>query len=279
MKRHILIEARTQYTTLTPLVKACQALGVPYSIFSYFRETEELIGIPETDKEFFTFSTTGPLLSFLHNTPLTFLNDYNEPFNSTELRDKFYRSFSYSDDSRGFDQETAIANNVPMVNADAKIIPMSEARRMCFKSPVFIKPSDDLKTFTATVTEPNERIEDAVMRVKYMPHWESCSVVIASVKNIASEYRLFVYDNKIVSGSRYFENGQVSPDPHIPDNVLSFGAQMIGLFSPARAYTLDIGVMMDGSMKVVEYNCFNISGIYRSDARMIIGAVSGVWET
>lgn len=272
MGKHILIESRTQYTTLSPLVKACQDLGIPYSIFSYFRETNEVVGVPETESEFFTFSTTGPLLCSINNTPLTFLDDYHEPINQSHLQEKFYRSFIHS--MEGFDQRYAFNHNLPMMNIDGEFFPMSKAKHFRYPYPVFIKPSNDLKTFTASVTEAGDSIEETVLKHKYMPDWEDSTVLVAPLKDVASEYRFFVHNNLLLTGSKYFENGKVCPDSTIPDHVLEFAKSMTSIFSPASSYTIDVGVMRNGALCIVEYNCFNISGIYKSNAKMLIDFVS-----
>lgn len=101
-------------------------------------------------------------------------------------------------------------------------------------------------------------------------------VVYADVKPISHEYRFFVVDGEVVTGSLYREGVARRPLPFFDSPWYSGD---IDDFARKRArehwlrtYCLDIAVS-DDKLKILEINCINSSGLYACDAVEIVKAL------
>ena len=72
-------------------------------------------------------------------------------------------------------------------------------------------------------------------------------------------------DGKIVSGSAYRQNGIVGYNKIVPDIVWDKAREYAKLYKPADIFTIDLARLDDGSIRIIEYNCFNCSGVYLCD--------------
>jgi hypothetical protein len=97
-------------------------------------------------------------------------------------------------------------------------------------------------------------------------------VMIAPLQDIFCEYRLFVVDKKIVTGSLYKLRDQVIYNSLIDETVIEFANKMIEKWTPDRAFVLDVAVTSEGH-KIVEVNNINSSGFYASDLAKFIMAI------
>lgn len=98
-------------------------------------------------------------------------------------------------------------------------------------------------------------------------------IIISTPKNIVREYRFFVVNNEVITGSMYQESGQYfikNIDSFDYFSVSLFVEKMIERYSPDKSFVIDIAEMKDGSFKVVECNCINCSGFYSIDIRQVI---------
>jgi glutathione synthase/RimK-type ligase-like ATP-grasp enzyme len=113
----------------------------------------------------------------------------------------------------------------------------------------------------------------------YSPLNGDTLIMMSSTKKILAEYRMFIVDGKIVSGSVYKQgtmgishlnklNAVLSPD----ESVISITQRMIDKWQPAEAFVIDIAKTDDG-LKVIEINNFNSSGFYSCDVYKIINSI------
>ncbi|MFJ7064349.1 ATP-grasp domain-containing protein [Streptomyces sp. NPDC101115] len=98
--------------------------------------------------------------------------------------------------------------------------------------PVFVKPPSD-KSFPAAVYGTD--LED--IRRSVPPH---TPVLVSDPVTFAAEYRLFVLDGQVVTGSRYAVYGRLEPGPLAPD-ARRFGEDLLA----AVGDTLPSGVVVD----------------------------------
>lgn len=103
-------------------------------------------------------------------------------------------------------------------------------------------------------------------------------LVISSVKDveIASEYRFFVINGEIITGSMYLHKGKLWTknidninDP-LSMRLLQYAYRMVDKYWPDKAFVIDIAVMEDGAMKVLECNCIHCSGLYAVDIDRLV---------
>jgi len=141
---------------------------------------------------------------------------------------------------------------------------------------LFVRPVSDKKTFAGT-TIPRTNYDN------YMRALEQTSsvlpetlCVISSIKHLVAEYRFWVVDREIVSSSEaYGPSSFFVPVANVvPDHIYKFATTITKLdWQPDSCYTLDVGVMKDGSLGVMELNSFCTAGFYDADLVPIVKAV------
>lgn len=145
----------------------------------------------------------------------------------------------------------------------------------------FIKPSSDLKAFNAVVVPAGATLFDAVSMTTTSHVDDDELVLVSDTKMVDLELRLFVVEGQIVTGSQYHQRDRlvVKPLDQSPahQHLLSFAREVIDEYEPATVYALDV-CLHDGKPAIVEYNCFNASGLYKSDAKQLFGAVTEVYR-
>ncbi|MES2042005.1 MAG: ATP-grasp domain-containing protein [Pseudomonadota bacterium] len=147
-----------------------------------------------------------------------------------------------------------------------KLADIDSARHKQF----FIRPLEDNKAFDGTVID-NEMLTD----------WRSdpaksnllqLDVMVSPVKDIYREYRLFVVNGKVVTGSLYKMAGRPHLSAELDDEVLTYAQTIIRKWVPAQAFVMDVCLSEDG-LKVIEFNNINSSGFYASDVLKYVDAI------
>lgn len=121
-----------------------------------------------------------------------------------------------------------------------------------------VKDIEDIKSFCKLVTEG--KIPDVDNNTKF---------IISIPYGIETEYRLFVVDGEIITGSEYKPN----LSRHIPQNVIEFGKEIINYWNPFPLFVLDVAVS-NGNCFVMEIQNFHSAGHYKSDMKEIINKVN-----
>ncbi|MFK7981083.1 MAG: ATP-grasp domain-containing protein [Saprospiraceae bacterium] len=140
----------------------------------------------------------------------------------------------------------------------------------------FIRPNHDGKEFSGRVDTFESLVKwSQKICALNLPDFNAKTMVwIAQPKDIIKEWRLFVVDDKIVSASKYMEQGVLTEsEADIPDAMLNFASNRIGEYRLSAIYVMDIAEIADG-YKLIECNCFNGTGFYKHDIEKIIGAVN-----
>ncbi|MDH5180305.1 MAG: ATP-grasp domain-containing protein [Gammaproteobacteria bacterium] len=134
----------------------------------------------------------------------------------------------------------------------------------------FIRPSEDNKAFDGMVIDAEmhrawkkEQGKQSIMAV---------DVIVSSVKEIYREFRLFVVDYKIVTGSLYKQSGKPMALEGFDSDVEDFTNEIIEKWSPCGSYVIDIAHTPRG-FKVIEFNNINSSGFYACDISRYVQAI------
>jgi hypothetical protein len=128
-----------------------------------------------------------------------------------------------------------------------------------FKYPYFIKPMNDVKLFTGEVITTDEQL--SYLNEYGGVSYETEVFVSAVLPPIASEYRCFVHEDRLV-GIQYYL-GDFSKYPNV-----EMIHDMIRCYKTSNcAYTLDIGVLENGSTVLIEINDMWAIGSYGMDAK------------
>jgi hypothetical protein len=181
-----------------------------------------------------------------------------------------------------FDEETfrysiAMARyGAHMLNSSATITTMEafSTQKVPPEQEFFIRPDGDLKEFAGAVysfqdfQEWCERLRPGGFTLEL-----STPIMVATPIDIDHEWRLFLVESHVVSGSHYRARGDLDISQWLPTEVADFAEAIAGMWSPALAFVLDIAEV-EGKLRVLEVNGFNSSGFYANDIRRIVQRVS-----
>ena len=90
---------------------------------------------------------------------------------------------------------------------------------------------------------------------------------------IAHEWRLFIVNGRVSSGSHYRRYHKLKEDPYIPPEVIKFAEARCWEYMPTEVFVMDIGESA-GNLYIIEIGCFNSAGFYASDVEKIIKDIS-----
>lgn len=174
-----------------------------------------------------------------------------------------------------FDQKIYGKLDLPLINSDVTYYSLDNENNLnlSFDDIKFVKPSRDLKAFNAGILEPGQTVLEFIHSQMYQPMYVQEELLVSSPKNIWDEYRFFVLGDQVITGSQYRTNKQLKY--HALDNslehqkVLSIAKEYAKLYKPAEVFTMDIGKYNNDQYGIVEYNCFNASGLYHSDVKKL----------
>lgn len=140
---------------------------------------------------------------------------------------------------------------------------------------LFIRPVADDKSFSGTVLRV-ERIQEWAEKLLTDRHglYDEVPVIKARPKVLSHEWRLFMVDGKVASGSMYKRYGVLYTRDPVSQEVVEFAERMAGQFSPHRAFALDVCCEQGCDLKVLEVGCFNSAGFYNTDIAKVVKAVS-----
>lgn len=140
----------------------------------------------------------------------------------------------------------------------------------------FIRPVHDDKKFTGKLICRHE-FEEWQRRISFgNPEFEYVPVLIASPKKILAEYRFFVVNKKIVTGSLYKRGRNVVYDRKIDPATIRWTEEVITWWQPADAYVIDVALVDEswGSVhRIIEINNICSAGFYAADVQKIIMAL------
>lgn len=187
-----------------------------------------------------------------------------------------------------FDQYFIVKNNreLPFVNGQAMFVSyesledISEKLNFSVSEDSFIKSSSDLKFFPATKICRGENILDKItgMNFDLEKLTKGQSLLISSLKNIKSEYRFIFIGDDLVGKSSYIIEGNYNIEGIIPQRVIDAAKGFAKIYHPSKIYTLDVCELEDGAIEIVEYNCWNTSGLYNIDQINLFKAIEESYQ-
>ncbi len=257
--------------------EALKALDLSYANFGLIdseRRITNLENILSDPDEVFIIRGGTKILSLLQS--ISSLGEVNSFLSEEQIRHsqqyiKQLKDGVFYDEER-FDQAYYGQLNLPLLNDDACYLPIKDILTQTFSTDMFVKPSKDQKAFNAGVLQVGQTIKDFVEHQYYQKRYIEEMAVIASCKTTIAEYRFFVVDKEVITGSRYHFAGKVSIHENVPHDVLMVAKEYAKLYQPHDVFTMDLAETPSG-IKIVEYNCWNASGLYKTDVKKIFDAV------
>ncbi len=195
----------------------------------------------------------------------------DEDKNKIEYLNELRKSVDYS--ITGFDQNIYKDYKLPLLNSQAEYHLCSDILDTKFNSKMFIKPSRDLKFFNGGVMQENITIKEHIKSGYYKKGFEDEIIVISPIVNIYAEYRFFIIEDKVITGSLYKRGSKVEYSSLVPEYMLSKAKELAKEYKPADIFVMDLAET-DNGIKIVEYNCWNCSGLYHADVPKLINAVN-----
>jgi len=168
--------------------------------------------------------------------------------------------------------------NDNLLNSDGQLIELGEIRNLKSEPSQkwFIRPNDDEKGFSGKLIEFKE-LNEWISKMNQLDSPEINNQRLAWIskpKRIDKEWRLFIVDDKIISSSKYMNNGQLDIDPNDnPEQMLAFAQSRINEYRLDDVYVMDIAEV-NGEYKIIECNCFNGTGFYEHEIGEIVTAIN-----
>lgn len=166
-----------------------------------------------------------------------------------------------------------------MLNEDARVMPLRDAA--VTEDVAFVRPVGDDKQFSGQVmakaefAEWRSRVVALEGESTYTTLGADDLVVIARAKPVFAEYRFYVVDGRVVTGSLYKRGDRVHYDSHVDGRVTDFAQSCADAWCPNRAFCLDVADTPDG-LKVLEINAINSSGFYACDMGRFVNAINNL---
>jgi hypothetical protein len=173
-------------------------------------------------------------------------------------------NFDYVNWSKGFGLDN-------ILNGDTQILQLKDA--VINSERIFVRPFRDDKSFNGmamdreTFDEWREGICGNPEAASYLN--AETYITLASVKQIYSEYRFFVINKEVVTGSQYRLGRTVIYTDTVPDHIREFAQEMTNTWQPHVCFVVDVADTPNGP-KVVEINSFGVSGFYHCNMFKVV---------
>ncbi|MFD3655623.1 ATP-grasp domain-containing protein [Streptomyces sp. NPDC058620] len=144
------------------------------------------------------------------------------------------------------------------------VAPIREAYRL--RRPAFIKSPND-KQIPALIYTDGSRLPGPDSVDPHTP------VLISDVVEFATEYRLYLLNGTVHTGSQYAQHGRLCLGP-LGKDAAAFGAELLAECRDTlpSAIVVDVG-MADGRWSVIEANAAWASGMYTADPQRALDVV------
>lgn len=253
-------------------------LGIPYDNFGlipFTKTISNLENILQDPDEQFIIRGGTKILTLLQNiSQLSEVNEFlteKQLANSQQYIQNIMNGVFYNE--QNFDQAYYGKLDLPLLNNDAELYPIKDNLNLSFSTDMFLKPSKDQKAFNAGILEKGYTISDFINNQTHQSGYIEEIAVVAPCKKIYAEYRFFVVEQQVITGSKYRIGQQVHWDEVVPEDIMAAAKEYAKLYQPHDVFTMDLADTPDGIF-IVEYNCWNASGLYKTDVAKIFNVVN-----
>jgi len=162
-----------------------------------------------------------------------------------------------------------------MLNCNATFTTIKELANMDFdpKKLLFIRPDGDGKEFDGQVLEFEKIKEwDKNLVLVSEKFTRNSPILVSEPYNITREWRLYVVNGEIITGSQYRENFKLKKNAYVPDSVIEYAYYRITEYCPSPCFAIDI-CETGGDAYIIECGCINSVGFYASDKKKLLLAI------
>ena len=137
----------------------------------------------------------------------------------------------------------------------------------------FVRPASDMKEFAGMVISGREIREWEKSMTGDVAALGHTAIILNEPYAIRSEWRLFIVNGKVSTGSQYRTNHRFNQSPDVPQDVVDFAEARTKEYAPSHVFVMDIGYT-GGRLYVIEIGCFNSAGFYAADVNKLVKDVS-----
>ena len=233
------------------LIRGLERLDLPYEIVALKPDSDEIVFTTDR-KDIFCFGA-------LKMARISKKYDWNPGCIMTPNHDYKVYSKYYKDN---------------LLNYDSEILKFGEDFRRNGK--FFCRPTLDTKTFTGRAFTMDEWItfRDKILKGEVKSTLTKDSdIQVCSIKNfIQKEFRFYIVDGMIITGSLYKEGSNVRYSSIIDEGATDFCSSMLEIYQVAEAFTMDVCLYND-EWKIMECGCLNCAGLYHANIPMLLMAI------
>lgn len=138
---------------------------------------------------------------------------------------------------------------------------------------IFIRPDDNMKTFTGEVVHRASFDGWARSAIDYAAG-PNCPCVVSRPEIVEREWRFVIADDKVVTGSQYKTGPFLDVAAGFPDAAAAKAEEIANSaeWQPHTIYVMDIGAV-GRKYKLMEVGSVNVAGLYACDLRAFAKAV------
>lgn len=235
---------------------ALKIINKSYGVFGVLKNENILTGLYEEDfnDNDYIFRCGVKVVNMLSSGKVENLD--------SELLEKLRKGISY--DFNNFDQRVYSKLDLPLLNNNAIYENFETLKDKVFNKDMFIKPSSDLKCFTAGIIKAGTTVEDYILNTSYQKSYKNETILLNDVKKPGTEFRFVCFGNEAIAGSSYLKDGKLKLDEKVDKELLGIASEFAKLYNPSDIFVMDLA-KNGNDFKIVEYNCWNASGLYSID--------------
>lgn len=145
---------------------------------------------------------------------------------------------------------------------------------------IFVRPDSNDKIFTGEVVT-REKFKGWMNWAYTEGEIPDAIAVVAEPEVIKAEWRLIVYDGKVITGSLYKKHGHLQVEAGFPEGARAVTEEACRKWFPHPVFVMDIGLVSTGKedeFRIVECGSVNCAGYYDCDLGAIVRAMSEAAE-
>ena len=204
---------------------------------------------------------------------------YGSTLMTTLALDRKWKGLHFNHET--FSMKLALTKRPDMMNKDVVMtVEEAEIYLRNVDRDIFVRPDLDLKHFSGQVINSFECANWFKDAMSFGPESGSYAmdpqmdVIISHPKKIQAEFRWFVVDRKVVSGSMYRAHGQQRLERCLDKAMIREAQKFANGWLPDDTCVMDLA-LVDGKVEVIEFNCINSSGLYDNDVSAVF---KSLWE-
>jgi len=142
-------------------------------------------------------------------------------------------------------------------------------------STIFIRPDSNDKVFSGEPVSKKEFESFAMMVDNYLGEEESPLCLVSTPKKILKEWRFYVSEGKVLTGSLYREGSKIKYDRSYPKEAVDLVEKAASEWMPHPICCIDIAEIEEyrtGEIKykIIECGSINCAGLYEADLEKIV---------